>query len=175
MTELLSVTEYAKEVGKDVGNVRKMLLSGRLEGIKIGNQWAIVKGTDYPCDERRKSGKYVNQRKINQQKAVIKSVEKMVEELVEIFGEKLDSIILYGSYARCSQTRDSDVDIAVIVKNPSKDLISKMVECVADYELQIGKVLSVIDIEENKYKTRKSFIPFYRNIENEGIVLWKAA
>ena len=34
----------------------------------------------------------------------------------ETFGEHLDSVILYGSYARGDYTPDSDVDMMILVK-----------------------------------------------------------
>ena len=55
----LSVTEYAAKVGREVSAVRRMLISGRLPGMKIGNQWIIAADTPLPADNRIKSGKYV--------------------------------------------------------------------------------------------------------------------
>ena len=57
--EYLSVTEYAKKVGRDVSSVRKMLLSGKLPGRKIGNQWVIPADAPLPDDKRIRSGKYI--------------------------------------------------------------------------------------------------------------------
>ena len=34
-----------------------------------------------------------------------------VEEVRKIYGERLKSVILYGSYARCDFRPDSDIDI----------------------------------------------------------------
>lgn len=61
--EYLSVTEWATKYGKDVGNVRKLIHSGRIPAVKIGNQWAIPADTEPPPDKRVKSGKYRNWRK----------------------------------------------------------------------------------------------------------------
>lgn len=40
----------------------------------------------------------------------------LIEELKDIFNEKLISIILYGSVAKGTDTDESDVDIAIILK-----------------------------------------------------------
>ena len=61
--EYISVTQYCQKYGLDVGNVRKLLASGRIKAIKIGNQWAIKADEPRPADMRVKSGKYVNWRK----------------------------------------------------------------------------------------------------------------
>ena len=63
MSEFLSVTEYANKYGKDPGNIRRHLASGRLEGKKVGNQWIISDDAAYPEDSRQTSGKYINWRK----------------------------------------------------------------------------------------------------------------
>lgn len=51
----------------------------------------------------------------------------------------------------------------------------KMTDIVVDYELEQGAPLSVIPLEWAEYTTWKSTLPFYKNIEKEGIVLWKTA
>jgi len=56
--EYLSVTQFAKLHSMDVGNVRRYILQGRINAIKIGNQWAIPADESPPSDKRIKSGKY---------------------------------------------------------------------------------------------------------------------
>ena len=67
MAELLSVREYADAVGKDGGNIRRLIAAGRLPAVKVGNQWCIEAGTPFPEDKRVKSGTYKNWRKKSQQ------------------------------------------------------------------------------------------------------------
>lgn len=59
----LSVTQFAQKHGMDVGNVRRYILQGRIDAVKIGNQWAIPDDTEPPNDNRIRSGKYVDARK----------------------------------------------------------------------------------------------------------------
>jgi hypothetical protein len=63
MPEYISVTQYGEKHNIDVGNVRKMIVAGRINAIKIGNQWAIKSDEPRPADMRVKSGKYKNWRK----------------------------------------------------------------------------------------------------------------
>ena len=49
----------------------------------------------------------------------------------------------------------------------------QMLDLVVDLELACGKVLSVIRIDYKKYTEWKDILPFYRNIQKDGIVLWQ--
>lgn len=80
---------------------------------------------------------------------------------------------MYGAYARGEQTPDSDVDIAVLLnKGNIEEMHDKMVNVVVDYELDLGKTLSVVPIEFEHYNEWKDTLPFYRNVVKEGIILW---
>ena len=180
MQEFYTVLEYAKLTGKDPGNIRRMLAYGRLAGEKFGKQWMIPQGTEYPEDERVKSGNYRNWRKRSkvwqENPSLMKTLQKMSSDIYDIYGDYLVKIVLYGSYARGEQTMDSDVDIAVILKSGnSEQMHESMVDIVVDYELEQGKTLSVVPIDYGQYMEWKKTLPFYRNIEREGIVLWKTA
>ena len=59
----ISVTEFAEKYGKDRAAVNRLINSGRLPAIKVGNQWAIPVDAEPPADARVKSGKYRNWRK----------------------------------------------------------------------------------------------------------------
>ena len=177
MDRMLSVTEYADLTGRDPGNIRRMLAAGRLEGSKVGNQWVIPYGAKYPEDKRKKSGNYRNWRKkinLNSNKELTSVIRPMIEDYVEIYGDLLKRVIVYGSYARGEQTEESDVDIALILgAPPSKDMTDRMIERTAQWELESGKVLSVLDIQEDNYNHWKNTMPLYWNIDKEGIVIWK--
>lgn len=177
MSELVSVSEYARATGKDPGNIRRMLESGRIDGHKVGNQWVLSSDTVYPSDKRVKTGVFVDWRKKNNlssRKLLSKTLEPMTKDLESIYGDILHSIVLYGSYARGEQTDESDVDIAVMLsEEPTKDMTDMMLDKVSKYEIMCGKVLSVIDIEYQKYISWNKVLPFYKNILKDGITLWK--
>ena len=179
MANYLSVTEYAGLHGKDTGNIRRLLASGRLKGQKVGNQWIIAKDTPYPKDNRVTTGQYRhwrNRAALNENKKLMQTISDMIKELCSIYNGMISEVVLYGSYARGTQTEDSDVDIAVILSGkPERDMTDAMIDCVSSHELVCGKVLSVIDIDLEKYDQWKEIIPFYKNIQKEGIVLWRAA
>ena len=55
------------------------------------------------------------------------------EEAKKIFGEKLKQVILYGSYARGDYTKDSDVDLMLLV-----DLDEMELEIYSDELSELG-------------------------------------
>lgn len=172
--EYVSVSQYAQMVGKDPGNIRRMLINGTLSGEKIGNQWVLPKDTVFPADRRVKSGKYRNWRKCDRR--LMNRLNALSRALCEVYGQQLTQIVLYGSYARGNQTEESDVDIALFLEGKDSDTLhDKMTDLVVDYELELGVTLSVVTIDNEQYRKWKDTLPYFQNIRREGIVLWKAA
>lgn len=79
-------------------------------------------------------------------------------------------IILYGSVARGTQTEESDVDIAVIVKRYMKDMHDKMIDLTVELELEYNKVLSVLIIDYDNFREWEDVLPFYKNMKKDGIM-----
>lgn len=88
----------------------------------------------------------------------------------------LKQFILYGSVARNESTPESDIDIAVIVKK-GMDIETKdrFICWAADMDLRYDRVFSIVDIEKENLQKWGKILPFYQNVQKEGIVLWKAA
>lgn len=103
-------------------------------------------------------------------------VIELVKGLVAIFNGNIRQIILYGSFARREETPESDVDIAIILQDsidPQKR--DEFMEWASELDMKYDKVFSIVDIEKTKMEQWGNILPFYKNIQKEGIVLWKAA
>ncbi|GFI11013.1 hypothetical protein IMSAGC007_03485 [Lachnospiraceae bacterium] len=100
---------------------------------------------------------------------------KMIPEFQNIFGTMLEQIILYGSRARGTQTDESDVDIAVIVRHYTEDMHDEMIEFTVDLELEYNKVFSIMLIDSEHFREWGRVLPFYKNVKKDGIMLWSAA
>ena len=104
------------------------------------------------------------------------ALEKMIPGLQEIYGDLVDSIILYGSIARGTRAEDSDVDVAILLHaGATKAMRDQMLDLVVDLELECGRVLSALCIDYDKFAEWKDILPFYKNIRKDGVVLWQAA
>lgn len=102
--------------------------------------------------------------------------KELISGLVNLFSDNITMIILYGSVARNEATPESDIDIAIIMKNDMDEIVKNKFICwSADMDLRYGKVFSIIDIKEENMKKWGKVLPFYKNVQKEGIVLWKAA
>ena len=105
-----------------------------------------------------------------------KEIQDVVESILKALPGNIIRIVLYGSVARGTATGESDVDIAVFVSDTlSADQLDALSDAVVDLNLKYDKVYSVIDIRNDEYEKWKAIIPFYRNVSDEGVVLWTAA
>lgn len=100
----------------------------------------------------------------------------LTDGIVGIIGKRLVRIILYGSVARGTNTEESDIDIALIMHGRLDfDTEDKLSDFIVDMNLKYDKVFSVIDIDVHHFQKWMKSLPFYQNITQEGIVLWKTA
>lgn len=112
-----------------------------------------------------------------QNKELQNILNKLTESLAEVYGKKLKSVILYGSVARGTATPESDIDIMVLVDLSAEELKKyeeKLCDVSTDFALEYFKVFSLIDISYEEFSKWKQVLPFYQNVENEGVVLYAA-
>lgn len=100
----------------------------------------------------------------------------LVKGLRELFHEDLSMIILYGSVARNEATPESDIDIAIITKKDmDEEIRNRFISWAAELDMRYDKVFSIIDIKEENMNKWGKVLPFYQNVQKEGVILWKAA
>ena len=115
------------------------------------------------------------------EKILDENIKKMLTELAEslqkVYGDKLKTIVLYGSVARGTQTDDSDIDIMVLIDGNTDELRQyddKLNDVSTDFSLKYLKVLSVVDISYQEYEDWRNLSPFYKNVSEEGVILYAA-
>ena len=98
-------------------------------------------------------------------------IDQVKEYLINMYGEKIRDVILYGSHARDEATKDSDIDILVLVDetlNPS-EVRKTLSELLFDILLEKGELISVIPLPKNFFENYN--YPFILNVKKEGVRL----
>ena len=96
--------------------------------------------------------------------------EELIAGLLKIFGNNISMIILYGSVARNEYTDESDIDIAIILKNEIDNKTKEQfINWSADMDIRYDRVFSIIDIKESNIQKWGDSLPFYRNVKKEGL------
>lgn len=82
-------------------------------------------------------------------------------------------IILYGSFARGDNRKDSDMDIIILLEKDqvSREDEKKVKYPLYDIEFDSGQVISPLVFSRKDWETRHKVTPFYQNVISEGIEL----
>lgn len=105
----------------------------------------------------------------NQLRALSQEVKQAMQDL---YGDRLDRVILYGSYARGDFHAESDVDyMVVLTDNDFRQSRESDTHWDLTWEtwLQYGVWISIRAAFIDKYITSDLF--FYHNVRREGIML----
>jgi predicted nucleotidyltransferase len=100
---------------------------------------------------------------------VLKELRKRVEGQL---GDRLVRMVLFGSRARRDFDIESDIDIAMIVRDLSRELKHQILDSVAEIEMKYFTPLSVHILSESEFeRLKKRERRFALDIEREGVPL----
>ena len=88
----------------------------------------------------------------------------------KILKNNLSKLIVYGSYARGDYSENSDIDVMILTPL-SKEEIEQVENHAFDLELESGIVINPVLENEAHYRYWLGALPFYNNVEKEGIVI----
>ena len=96
------------------------------------------------------------------------------EEVKKILGKSLRKIILYGSYARGDYTENSDIDLMILTTLTDEEIErieEKIYDLAFDFLMDYGVGISVVIKNEEQFNYWLGALPFYNNVQREGVVL----
>lgn len=94
----------------------------------------------------------------------------------EILGDRVKKIILFGSYARGDFNQSSDIDLMILTDLTDDEIIeyrAKVIELAYDIEWDNSFDITISPLVKNidKFNYWLEALPFYMNVEKEGVVL----
>lgn len=100
-------------------------------------------------------------------------LKKLKKELMQIYGDQVDSILLYGSRARGDERPDSDIDILVVLKDDFNysEMLRLSSDLAASLSLENDVVISRAFVSREEFEHRQT--PFLMNVRREGVAVHK--
>lgn len=98
-------------------------------------------------------------------------LEQVKTRLQSVYGDRLRSIILYGSQARDDAESESDIDILVVLAGPVARLREHRTIMNAIYPLilEIERPIHAKPVDVSAYE--EAAYPLYQNAKREGVVV----
>ena len=87
----------------------------------------------------------------------------------------VDRVVLYGSCARGDYTDDSDIDIAIFTKCDrleAKKYSKRLADAATILMSHYKQIVNYVCLPISEFNEKKEWYPFFKNIENEGVLLY---
>jgi len=97
------------------------------------------------------------------------AVEEFVRKLREKFGSRIESIVVFGSYARGEWKEESDIDVLIIGDVKLDEIIDVTYPILLKYRVYISLLVMSRDYFEMLKAEKTGFI---ENVLKEGITLY---
>ncbi len=103
-------------------------------------------------------------------------INEFITEVNKILGQRVKKIILYGSYARGDFSKSSDIDIMILTDLSDEEIIeyrTKIWDYAYDIEFDNNFDITLSPLVKNidKFNYWLEALPFYMNVQKEGVVL----
>jgi len=105
---------------------------------------------------------------------VIAISQRVVQAAKDTFGDKLDKVILYGSYARGDYDNESNIDFFILADLPQEEASMRRDDvrnCIPYIDLDYDINVSLHVTGKAIFNRFINTLPFYMNVVREGVVL----
>ncbi|NLX14478.1 MAG: nucleotidyltransferase domain-containing protein [Phycisphaerales bacterium] len=99
------------------------------------------------------------------------ALELFVAELRQMYGSRLNRVILYGSRARGEADDDSDLDILVVLQTLGDfwEELHRINPIASRLSLEYDQLISALPVDLDEYE--HDYTPFLVNTRHEGVVV----
>lgn len=101
-------------------------------------------------------------------------MQQFASSLRKLLGNTLDSVIVYGSYARGDYSELSDIDVMILVtltEEKIKKISDEISDMAFEYLMKFGVDISPVVTNIDHFNYWVDNLPYYRNIRDEGVRL----
>ena len=101
--------------------------------------------------------------------------QKVVKAAQDTLGDKLEKVILFGSYARGDFDEESDVDLFVLADVPNEDTSEwrrNIRKCIPNLWDEHDLLVCVHVTSKSIFDRFFHVMPYYQNVVNEGVELY---
>ena len=101
------------------------------------------------------------------------TLERFKKKVLDELKDRVHAIVVYGSLARGTYTKDSDIDILVIGKNKADWERVSRIAYEIDFENGFRTFITTIFLTKDEFEYRlKAGDPFIHNVLKEGVALY---
>ena len=103
-----------------------------------------------------------------------KAINEFLEEINKILENNVKKVILYGSYARGDYEKNSDLDIMILTDLSDEEIVNirtQIWDIAYDIGLKNDIIISSLIKNINDYNYWLDTLPFYMNVQKEGVIL----
>ena len=101
-------------------------------------------------------------------------MQQFASSLRKLLGNTLDSVIVYGSYARGDYSKLSDIDVMILVtltEEKIKKISDEISDMAFEYLMKFGVDISPVVTNIDHFNYWVDNLPYYRNVRDEGVRL----
>jgi len=98
-------------------------------------------------------------------------LKEMGSRLREVYGKRLQGLVLYGSECRGDASADSDIDILVLLEGPVEHLREhqRMLDAMYDLVLEIERPIHLKPVDYELYQEGE--YPLYETAKRDGVLV----